>query len=195
MTGKASTHLVAQVSQTLSAADPQYQLTMDTYASSAADPDGFYDISGLAPYVDAFFVMGYDMDDPSTPSPTAALVGPGFNDSDVLSQYTSVVAADKVILGVPYYGYDWPTSGPAEGDPATGSLTPVSYSQVVAGAHPIYWDPTTQTPWTSYEVGSQWHQTFFDDPTSLALKADLAASYHIAGVGVWSLGMDGTTPP
>jgi hypothetical protein len=187
-------HLVAQVSQTLSAADPHYQLTMDTYASSAADPNGFYDISGLAPYVDAFFVMGYDMDDPSTPSPTAALSGPGFNDFDALSQYTSIVTADKVILGVPYYGYDWPTSGPAEGDSATGSPTPVSYSQVVAGAHPVYWDPTTQTPWTSFQVGSQWHQTFFDNPTSLALKSDLAASYHIAGVGVWALGMDGNDP-
>src|SRR5581483_9359271 len=55
-------------------------------------------------------------------------------------------------------------------------------------------DPTTQTPWTSYQVGSQWHETFFDDPTSLALKAQLAASYHIAGLGIWALGMDGNNP-
>ena len=43
-------------------------------------------------------------------------------------------------------------------------------------------------------MGSQWHETFFDDPTSLALKAQLANWFHIAGVGIWALGMDGNNP-
>ena len=58
----------------------------------------------------------------------------------------------------------------------------------------MYWDATTDTAWTSYQVGTQWHETFFDDPTSLALKAQLANSCHIAGVGIWALGMDGNDP-
>ena len=185
---------VSQVSTALKGADPQWQVTMDTYASAAGDPSGFYDIAGLAQSVDAFFVMAYDMHDPSTPSPTAALTGPGFTDVAALREYTAVVPASKVILGVPYYGYDWATTGPAQGDPATSGPTPVSYAQIVAGAHPVYWDPVTQTPWTSYQVGTQWHQTWFDDATSLALKAQMADSYHIAGLGVWALGMDGNDP-
>jgi hypothetical protein len=185
---------VSQVSATLKGANPQWQVTMDTYASAAGDPSGFYDIAGLAQSVDAFFVMAYDMHNRSAPSPTAALTGPGFTDTTALAEYTSVVPASKVILGVPYYGYDWPTTGPAQGDPATGGPSPVSYAQVVAGADPVYWDPVTQTPWTSYQVGTQWHQTWFDDATSLALKAQLADSYHIAGLGVWALGMDGNDP-
>ena len=36
--------LVAQVGSILRAANPTYQFTMATYASSAGDPDGFYDI-------------------------------------------------------------------------------------------------------------------------------------------------------
>jgi hypothetical protein len=186
--------LVSQVSAALHGADPRWQVTMDTYASAAGDPGGFYDIAGLARSVDAFFVMAYDMDDSSTPSPTAALTGPGFTDVDALQQYTSVVPPSKVILGVPYYGYDWPTTGPAQGDPATGGPTPVSYAQIVSADHPVYWDPVTQTPWTSYQLGAQWHQVWFDDATSLALKAQLADSYHIAGLGVWALGMDGNDP-
>ena len=43
-------------------------------------------------------------------------------------------------------------------------------------------------------MGTQWHQTFFDNPTSLALKAQLANTYHLAGVGIWALGMEGDTP-
>jgi hypothetical protein len=186
--------LVSQVSTTLKGVDPGWQVTMDTYASAAGDPSGFYDIAGLADSVDAFFVMAYDMDDPSVPSPTAALTGPGFTDLAALEQYTAVVPSSKVILGVPYYGYDWTTTGPAQGDPATGPATPMSYSQIAAGNHAVYWDASTQTPWTSYQVGTQWHQTWFDDATSLALKAQLADKFDIAGLGVWALGMDGDAP-
>ena len=121
--------LISQVSEALKAANSHWQVTMDTYASSAGDPGGFYDIAGLAPSVDAFFVMAYDMN-ASSPSPTAALTGTGFTDLEALQQYTAVVPASKVILGVPYYGYDWPTTGPARrrGDrPAdTAQLRPVA---------------------------------------------------------------------
>jgi hypothetical protein len=187
------TSLVSEVSGAMRAADPHWQVTMDTYASSAADPGGFYNIAGLAPSVDAFFVMAYDMNS-ETPSPTAPLSGAGFTDQKALQQYTAVVPSSKVILGVPYYGYDWPTNGPGLGATATGGYSPLSYSQVTKAKHPVYWDPTTQTAWTSYQVGTQWHQTWFDDPTSLALKAQLANTFHIAGLGVWALGMDGNDP-
>ena len=136
--------LMAQVSGALRATDPHWQVTMDTYASAAGDPGGFYDIGGLAPSVDAFFVMAYDMNG-TTPSPTAALTGSGFTDLDALEQYTAVVPASKVILGVPYYGYDWPTAGPGLGAAATGPKTPLSYAQITAANHPVYWDPVTQT--------------------------------------------------
>ncbi len=186
--------LVAAVSSAVHHANPHWQMTMDTYASAAGDPTGFYDIAGLAPNVDAFFVMAYDMNNKAVPSPTAPLTGAGFTDLAALQQYTAVVPPSKVILGVPYYGYDWPTAGPGLGDPATGPATALHYSQIVAAGGHVYWDPTTQTPWTSYQVGSQWHQTFFDNPTSLALKAELANTYHIAGLGIWALGMEGDTP-
>ncbi len=186
--------LVAVVSAALRAKDPSWQLTMDTYASSAGDPSGFYDIAGLAPSVNAFFVMGYDMNAPNTPSPTAPLTGPGFTDLEAMKQYTSVVPASKVILGVPFYGYQWPTSGPGLGDPATGAPVPVTYAEVTASGSPTYWDASTQTPWTSSQAGGQWSQTFFDNPTSLALKARLATFLHLRGLGIWALGMDGNDP-
>jgi len=185
---------VSSLSSQLRAANPHWQITMDTYASSAGDPGGFYDIAGLAPSVDGFFVMAYDMYDASVPSANAPLSGQGDTDTSALQQYLSVVPASKVILGVPAYGYDWPTSGPALGAAATGSPSPVSYAQIVSMGSPVYWDPTTQTPWTAYQSGSQWHQVFFDNPTSIALKARLAELAHVAGVGIWALGMDGNDP-
>ena len=186
--------LIAGLSDTLHQANPHWQLTMDTYGSSAGDPSGFYDIPGLAPHVDGFFVMAYDMGNPASPSPTAPLSGPGFTDLRAVQEYTAVVAPSKVVLGVPYYGYDWPTAGPGLGDPATGTPSPLGYAQIVTTGGTLYWDPSTLTPWTSYQVGTQWHQAWFDNPTSLALKAQLANTYHLAGVGIWALGMEGAAP-
>ncbi|MGO8872115.1 MAG: glycosyl hydrolase family 18 protein [Acidimicrobiales bacterium] len=188
------TALITQVSAALHAANPHWQVTMAAYASAAGDPSGFYDVAALAPALDGFFVMAYDMNDRTSPSATAPLVGGGFDDTEALQQFTAVVPPSKVILGVPYYGYDWPTTDGTIAAQATGPESPLTDAVIDASGHPTYWDPTTQTVWTSYQVGSQWHETYFDDPTSLALKAQLANSFHIAGVGIWALGMDGNDP-
>jgi Glycosyl hydrolases family 18 len=188
------TSLVTQVSNALHTTNPHWQVTMATYASAAGDPSGFYNIAALAPVIDGFFVMAYDMNSRTVPSPTAPLVGGSFNDTEALQQFTAAVPPSKVILGVPYYGYDWPTTNGSSTAQATGGEAPLSDSVIASSGEPTYWDPSTQTAWTSYQVGDQWHETYFDDPTSLALKAQLANSYHVAGVGIWALGMDGNDP-
>jgi spore germination protein YaaH len=188
------TALITQVSGALHAANPHWQVTMATYASAAADSAGFYNVAALAPALDGFFVMAYDMNDRSTPSATAPLVGGGYNDTEALQQFTGVVPPQKVILGVPFYGYDWPTTDGTRTAQPTGGERPLSKGVITASGHPTYWDPSTQTAWTSYQVGTQWHETFFDNATSLALKAQLANSFHIAGLGIWALGMDGNDP-
>jgi hypothetical protein len=188
------TRLITQVSGALHAANPHWQVTMATYASAAGDSSGFYNVAALAPALDGFFVMAYDMNDRSTPGPTAPLVSGGYSDTKALQQFTAVVPPQKVILGVPYYGYDWPTTDGTRTAQATGGESPLSAGVIASSGHPTYWDPSTDTAWTSYQVGSQWHETYFDDPTSLALKAQLADSFHIAGLGIWALGMDGNNP-
>ena len=188
------TALVTQVSAAVHAADPHWQVSVATYASSATDTAGFYDVAALTPVVDAFFVMAYDMNDKAVPGPTSPLFG-GPNDvATAVEGYLKVAPPSKVILGLPYYGYDWPTTDGKIPATATGPEAPLSYAAIRAAGRPAYWDPVSRTPWTSYKVGDQWHVLFYDDPTSLALKAQLADFFHLAGVGIWALGMDGNDP-
>ena len=147
------TRLITQVSGALHAANPHWQVTMATYASAAGDSSGFYNIAALAPALDGFFVMAYDMNDRSAPSATAPLIGGGFNDTEALQQFTAVVPASKVILGVPYYGYDWPTTDGTQSGPGHRGRAPLSDGVIAASGHPTYWDPSTDTAWTSYQVG------------------------------------------
>ena len=188
------TNLVTQVSAALHRADPDYQVTMDTYASSAGDPNGFYDIRALAPAVNAFFVMAYQLNLGSSTSSLSSLTSTMFSDKTAIDQYTAAVPPAKVILGLPFFGIDWPTSDGTLSATATGPATTVPDAQIISSGHPIYWDPATQTGWTSYEVGTQWHETFFEVPSSLYDAAQLAASSDLGGTGSWALGMEGDDP-
>ncbi len=183
-------HLVAVVSTALKAANPHYQVTMDTYASSAAGTTGWYDLPALSPYVDAFFIMEYSPNLAGNPSATSPLTSGLFSDLTTIEEYTAMLPPSKVILGLPYFGIDWPTSDGTLTATATGPATDVSLGTIQSSGHPVYWDPVTQSAWTSYQVGSQWHETFFEDPASLYAAAQLAQAHNLAGVGIWALGMD-----
>jgi hypothetical protein len=188
------TRLVTQVSTAIHGVNPHYQVTMDTYASSAGDPSGFYNIPALAPAVDGFFVMEYQLNLQAGPSPVSPLTSTMFSDKTTIDQYAAAAPAAKVILGMPYFGIDWPTTNGTLTATASGPATDVTYGQVMASGHPVYWDATTDTAWTSYQVGNQWHETFFEDPTSLYDAAQLADASNLGGMGVWALGMDGNDP-
>ena len=188
------TRLVTAVSAAVHGANPHYQVTMDTYASSAADPGGFYNIPALSPAVDAFFVMEYSLNYASAPEPNSPLTSTMFSDLTTAEQYSSATSPSKVILGVPFYGYDWATTDGTLGAQATSGASVLTYGQVVASGHPMYWDPITDTAWTSYQEAGQWHESFFEDPTSLYMEAQLADSFHLGGLGIWALGMDGNDP-
>jgi glycosyl hydrolase family 18 (putative chitinase) len=184
------TNLITLVSASLRAADPHWQITMDTYASSAADPDGFYDIPALSDAVDAFFVMAYELNLQGSSSPISPLTSGQFSDLSTLQQYTAVVAPSKVILGSPFFGIDWPTDNGTMQATSTGAANDLADSQIQNSGNPAYWDPVTDTGWTSYQVGTQWHESFWESPYGLYMVAQLAAGYGIRGVGIWALGME-----
>jgi hypothetical protein len=182
--------MMSQVSSVVRHADSHWQITMDTYASSAGDPDGFYDIRGLASSVDAFFVMAYQMGGPEG-SGSTKFSGSNFTNGEALKEYLQVVPGSQVILGLPFYGYSWATNGPSATASATGPATPVPDSAIVTAGKPVYWSNASHTAFISYKVGKQWHQTWFEDPTSLSERAHLAGAAGTRGVGIWALGMEG----
>jgi hypothetical protein len=188
------TRLVTTVSDFLHASNPHYQVTMDTYSSSAAGSNGFFNVPALASVVDAFFVMEYNPNVAAAQSTSSPLTSGMFSDQTAVDEYASSVPSSKVILGLPFFGIDWPTSDGTLTAQATGPATTPSLGDILASGHPLYWDPVTESGWTSYQVGGQWHETFFDVPTSFYAAAELAQNAGLGGVGIWALGMDGNDP-
>src|SRR5665213_2044333 len=138
------TNLITKVSAVLHATDPHWQVTMAVYGSAASDSGGFYNVATVAPALDAFFVMAYDMNSRTKPSATSPLFGAGYTDARVIEDFLKVVPPSKIVLGLPYYGYDWPTTDGSAGAAATGSESPLSDSVISAGHHQTYWDPVAR---------------------------------------------------
>ncbi|MCU1493599.1 MAG: hypothetical protein JWO62_1363 [Acidimicrobiaceae bacterium] len=183
---------VADLSVRLKVADPVGMLVVNTYATSALDPRGFFDVAGIARHVDQLFVMGYDMVSLADASPNAPLAGPpgALSDIAALDAYVRLVPATKLVLGIPFYGYDFPTVSGAPHARATTTPYAVTYASIVQAAHRGRWDPVSLTPYYSFERAGHWHETWYDDPVSVALKTAVASELHLAGVGAWSLGQE-----
>jgi len=170
------------------------EIVIDCYPQAAGDSHNFFDVARLAPLVDQIFVMAYDMEQYGNSSATAPLASDNLGLSDVQSliQYTKIVPARKLLLGVPFYGVDFTT---ASNRPGAGTLAsfPIeeTYQTIHAAGRKKIWDPVSRTVWTHFKYDRHWHQTWFDDPVSIALKRSLAARFHLAGVGVWALGFEG----
>jgi hypothetical protein len=187
------TNLITSLSTSLRAADPHWQITMDTYASSAGDSNGFYNIPALAQAVDAFFVMDYELNLQGSPTASSPLTSGQFSSLTTLKQYTSAVPASKVILGVPFFGIDWPTNNGTMAANAAGGANDIADSQAESNG-PEYWDPVTGTAWTSYQVGNQWHESYYEGLNGLYDVSQLASQYNVRGVGIWALGMENDGP-
>ena len=183
------TNLITSVAGSLRAVDPHWQITMDTYASSAGDPGGFYNIPALGQVVDALFVMDYELNLSGTSSPASPLTSGMFSTQTTLAQYDAAVPASKVIIGTPFFGIDWPTNNGTMAAGATGGAADIADSQA-QGNGPEYWDPVTDTAWTSYQVGGQWHESYYEGENGLYDVSQMVTQDGPRGVGIWALGME-----
>jgi len=216
--GQSSQAMLTDFVRQLRAALPSGSyLSVDTYAGSAADPLGFFDVSGLNAYVDSFFVMAYDLEysnyryPPQSCSsfclgPTAPLTGYRYNDTTTVSQYMSVVSRSKVILGVPYYGRKSCVSGAAPNAYPASSVTADAYLDASGektapgvtnfATHRDANDPTGRERWDTWFNSSMncTRELYWDDPTSLGAKYDLVNADNLRGVGIWTLNYGGAAP-
>ncbi len=97
------------------------------------------------------------------------------------------IPAEKILLGVPNYAYDW-TLPYVSGRSRAQSIGNQEAVQIAArqGAE-ILFDETAQTPWFTYtDAEGQIHEVWFEDVRSLDAKLGLVEQYGLRGVGVWN---------
>lgn len=97
------------------------------------------------------------------------------------------IPAEKMNLGIPNYGYDWPL--PFErGVTAATTIGNVQATRIAVeqGAE-ILFDELAQSPWFTYEDAGVEHEVWFEDVRSLQAKFDLMKEYGLRGCGYWQI--------
>ena len=93
---------------------------------------------------------------------------------------------DKIMLGIPNYGYDWTlpyVRGESEAEPVASTAAPtLAYERRAR----INFDEAAQSPYFSYYLGGKEHIVWFEDARSITAKADLIEDSSLSGAGIWN---------
>jgi len=171
-----------------------------TMATMPLDHENAYDFRALADTTDGLFIMAYNFHWQGGPEagPVAPLTGWDYygNVGMSISQYLAAVGdGRKLYLGLPWYGYQWPTHAETTRSRTRAVGEAITYNQYAGRArvHGRLWDAESQTPWYRFNDGG-WHQGWCDDDTSLLLKFQEVHEHDFLGTGMWALGYEGARP-
>lgn len=148
------------------------------------DWSGAFDYEALGAIVDHLYLMAYDEHwSGGPPGPVASLP---FTQK-VIQYAVGVVPAQKLLLGVPFYGYEWQVGG--ERARAFGG----SYMarRMEENGAEVKWDPIQGENFAHYKAadGSE-RIAWYPDQRSLEAKLELVQTYNMKGIVAWRLGFE-----
>lgn len=166
------------------------------------------DLRLIEPYVDLIILMTYDYHTTGSPvsGPVAPVGGGGstreFDITVTLEEAIRLVPREKLLLGIPLYGYEWDTLAPsyyAPAIPGTGKIrTHAEVVQELASCSDCAVDRDQETlqpfvaiPQETADGDSFYRQIYYEDEESIAYKLRLAQAYDIHGLAFWALGYEG----
>ena len=212
------TNFAKELTSTFRTQSPKTELSIDFFPLSIEKPR-LYDVASLAPLFDKVIVMSYDyysgsseVAGPVAPifgyiaSPSATQKSYFFDVNTTYNDYLKVVPKEKLIMGVPYYGWDYPVED---------NTTPLSkvlpqndqngYSEVISygrartntdlKAENCQWNDTAKATWCAYTDSNKiQREVWLEDNKSIEIKFDFAKTNNLGGIAIWTLGYDRDYP-
>jgi chitinase len=138
----------------------------------------------------------------STDPSTDPIVRDQFNVDAVVQAYLAAgIPPQKLVIGVPFYGRGWqgvpdvnhglyqPATSAAPGRFEPGVFTYSEIKNNYLPTYQVYWQEEAKVPWI-YDPAKGIMITY-EDPQSVALKADYVNTNHLSGMMFWELSNDG----
>jgi spore germination protein YaaH len=197
------TQFIAAVKQQLTA-KKLGTLTLEISPTDAILPN-LINVKSVSPYADYIVVMAYDYHSSvsQVTGPVAPLNGAGkdleYDVTTAVEKTMQTVPQEKIILGMPLYGYEWETLSTALHSaiiPGSGVLASDNRMESflpTCATCSAFFDNESQEEFVVYQDQSTgtFHQIFFPDQQSVASKINLAKQKQLGGVALWALGYEG----
>jgi len=192
-------NFMVDLSNQMHAAIPGSEVSTVLYA---VDWNNVFDFSIMEPAVDHYIVMGYAYyyQGSSTTGPCDPLYHYGSTYNYTLSKTTTYYIdagcpANKLVMGLPYYGYEWETTTSTVPSSTIGSGSARTFSVVMNNSSGNYSIANHQFDWDSYTDIYSFNdgankQCFITLEDGFRKRLDHINKTDIAGIGIWALGYD-----
>lgn len=191
---------LTKVTSELKKNNPKYIVSVDVNATVVLS-DKAYDMVKIGETADQVVVMAYDYRLPSSQrAGPVAPINASINEHSINESISSLagrVPLEKIILGIPLYGYEWQTANKNHKSTAVaGSGALATYKRVrelLEGRGDIekHWDSQSLSPWLIYMQSGAIKQIYYEDDRSIKAKLDFVKNKNLGGIGLWALGYEG----
>lgn len=146
---------------------------------------GAYDYAALGKASDYVVLMTYAYNPASGPAGSIAPVNWVRRTAEFAA---SVAPAEKLLLGVGLWGYDWNLT---TGETADVRLWPEIESLAKRPGAQLGYSTEEESAWLKYVENGEQHIVWFEDERALAAKLAIVRSARLAGWAGWRLGQEG----
>ena len=142
------------------------------------------DYQAIGAAVDYVFLMTYEWGYAGGP-PMA--VAPLPQIQEVLRYASRSIAKEKLLLGLPWYGYRWSVPYAPQNPPAQSLSLDDAISLAAQHHASISFDLEAKVPYYDFEEAGETSLVFFDDVQSMSLKIHQTKLFSLAGAGIWNI--------
>jgi hypothetical protein len=169
---------------------------------------GLYDLSRIHAGYSQIMVQGYDLHWQTGPKagPVSTLSGwGGSNWKDIVARYQKAgIESARMIMTIPYYGYEWPVESNEPGTATRGEARIVTFAETDSLTLPNYRisvqnrvaefgmsrDSVSGSPYYAFSDSTGWWQGWYEDETSLEHKYQFIRDAKLKGIATFPMGYD-----
>lgn len=182
----AFTSFVAELTEVMN--ENGYETSVALAPKTSSDQRGLLyegkDYRGLGAAANSVLLMTYEWG--YTYGPPMA-VAPINKVRQVVEYAVTEIPVEKINLGIPNYGYDWPLPFEQGVTKATTIGNVQAVQLAIEYGSVIGFDEVAQTPYFHYIENGVEHEVWFEDVRSMQAKFDLVKEFSLRGMGYWQL--------
>lgn len=181
------TAFIVDLAEALHAHGKLLTVAVHAKASEYGGLGAYQDWKAIGQHVDRLRIMTYDYHwRGGGPGPVAPL----YWVREVAEYAASVVNPRKIVIGVPFYGYDWPAGGSAQALRWSDIEELINERKLTVNLKQLDNGKPVDESWFTYSTSAGTRTVYFSTQNSLDSKLRMLQEMDLAGIAIWQLGYE-----